>query len=406
MLKGPKHISMSQSCNTKFIAIAVGQGDAFFIERTDKLALVDGGRSRAGFAAQFQMSTGMRHVDIMVCTHNDADHALGLLGFLESGLIAKEVWLPASWTDRLDDLLNRPSEFLSELLRNVEEAETQEMQLPNLGDSYSANVHARERDRNAKLNEVDFENLSATFEKASESIGLWELLSDLPLPFLSLHTELYRLWGPRWRNYGKFKLFMEALSAATRIRQISSAAFHSGALIRWFDYIGKGQQSIRGGIRDFLTPVNSEEIARIQRPKRSALKYLALTTANNESLVFMCPRGNGIPPILFTADSDLSFNQPISWSHEILITAPHHGSESNAYAYKRFGKDTKNAIEDVIWIRSDGRFKSRPGNSFLQSPGRRYCTLCRGGTQPKQNLKFISRSNIWQPVLTRTCHCV
>lgn len=402
---GRKHICMSQSGKARFIAIAVGKGDAFFIKRTDKLALVDGGLSRVGFAAQFQMVTGLRHVDIIVCTHNDADHALGLLGFLESGLIAKEVWLPASWIDRLDDLLNRPSEFFSELFRNVEEAETQEMQLPNLGESYTTDVHAQDRDRNAQLNEIDLENLSVVFEKASEVGSLWEFLSNFSLPLLPLYPEWYRLWGPRLRNYGKIRLLIEALSAATNIIQISIAALHSGALIRWFDYIGQGQQSGGGGASNFLIPVNSKEIARIRRPKRSALKYLALTTVNKESLVFMCPRGNGSPPILFTADSDLSFNQPISWGNGMLITAPHHGSEDNTNAYKRFRKDTNNAIEDVVWVRSDGRFKGRPGNSYLQSPGRRYCTLCRGG-QLKQNLRFISKPNIWQPVSTKTCHCV
>jgi hypothetical protein len=167
MLTGYKTYAMSQSGKARFIAIRVGQGDAFFIERTDKLALVDGGRSRVGFATQFKKVTGLEYVDILVCTHNDADHALGLLGFLECGFTAREVWLPASWTDRLDDLLLHPSEFLGELIGNIEESETKEMQLTNLGDSYSTNAPHRERDQE-ELNEVDAENLSLTFEAASE----------------------------------------------------------------------------------------------------------------------------------------------------------------------------------------------------------------------------------------------
>jgi hypothetical protein len=392
---------MSQSGKARFIAIRVGQGDAFFIERTDKLALVDGGRSRVGFATQFKKVTGLEYVDILVCTHNDADHALGLLGFLECGFTAREVWLPASWTDRLDDLLLHPSEFLGELIGNIEESETKEMQLTNLGDSYSTNAPHRERDQE-ELNEVDAENLSLTFEAASERADVWDLL----LSHLSTYLDWYRLFGPLWTDYRKNRLLIEALSAATLIREISLTAFHSGAVIRWFDYIGNYQRSSSGGARDFLVPINSEEIVRIRRPKRSVLEYLALTTANKESLVFMCPSKKGIPSILFTADSDLKFNQPIGWSHGMLMTAPHHGSESNAEAYDRFRKDTSNTIEDVVWVRSDGRFKSRPGSSYLQSSGRHYCTLCRESNQPKQNLRFIPRSNIWQSVCTRKCRCV
>lgn len=392
---------MSQSGEARFIAIRVGQGDAFFIERAEKTALVDGGRSRVGFATQFNKVTGLEHVDILVCTHNDADHALGLLGFLECGFAAKEVWLPASWTDRLDDLLLRPSEFLGELIGNIEESRSKEMQLANLGDSYSTKARTQEREQE-QLNEIDAETLSLTFEATSERADVW----DLSLPHWLPYPNWYELLGPGWRNDRKIRLLIEALSAATLIRKISLTAFHSGAVIRWFDYIGKYQRSSSGDAQDFLVPINSEEIVRIRRPKRSVLKYLALTTANKESLVFMCPSKNGIPPILFTADSDLKFNQPIGWSHGMLMTAPHHGSESNAKAYDRFRKDTSNAIKDVVWVRSDGRFKSRPGSSYLQSPGRRYCTLCRGSKQPKQNLRFIPRSNIWQSVSTRTCHCV
>ena len=40
--------------SARFIAIGVGQGDAFFLERGGCTILVDGGRSMEGFPAQFQ----------------------------------------------------------------------------------------------------------------------------------------------------------------------------------------------------------------------------------------------------------------------------------------------------------------------------------------------------------------
>ncbi|HHW41582.1 MAG TPA: MBL fold metallo-hydrolase [Syntrophomonadaceae bacterium] len=101
-----------------FIAIGVGQGDAFFLDNASTTILIDGGRSTQGFPAQFQKVTERESVDILVCTHNDADHANGILGFLQSGLTCNEVWLPGSWTDRLEDILLHPSKFIEELIFN------------------------------------------------------------------------------------------------------------------------------------------------------------------------------------------------------------------------------------------------------------------------------------------------
>ena len=66
----------------RFVAIPVGQGDAFYLDRGEWSVLVDGGRSKNTFGATFQTTTGATAVDVVVCTHNDADHANGILGFL------------------------------------------------------------------------------------------------------------------------------------------------------------------------------------------------------------------------------------------------------------------------------------------------------------------------------------
>ena len=78
----------------------------------------------------------------------------------------------------------------------------------------------------------------------------------------------------------------------------------------------------------------------------------------------------------------------------MLVTAPHHGSESNANAYRRFKKFKKEVGEDfdVNWIRSDGNYKDRPGPSYLDQE-HRYCTICRGLIQPKQKqaVRFVTQ---------------
>ena len=67
--------------------------------------LLDGGKSVKGIAAVFKEHTKTNGVDILVCTHNDADHANGVLGFLQAGLLAKELWLPGRWLDSLPQVL-------------------------------------------------------------------------------------------------------------------------------------------------------------------------------------------------------------------------------------------------------------------------------------------------------------
>jgi hypothetical protein len=203
-------------------------------------------------------------------------------------------------------------------------------------------------------------------------------------------------------------LIIEAISASDLIRQIFLAACRSGSSIRWFNYIGyNGRINASGGMPDLLVPVNAIEVVQIRRPRRSALEYIALTRSNKQSLVFVSPKDKLNSGVLFTADSDLSFKQVVPWHDGMIITSPHHGSESNKYAYTRFLQETASDI-DVVWVRSDGKFLQRPGKSYLGVYGRKYCTLCRGCKLPKQNVKMVfSRLNsIWKPVRTRKCRCV
>ena len=90
---------------SRLTAIPVGQGDAFYLESDGWSALVDGGRSRSGFASAFQTATKANGANVVVCTHNDADHANGILGFLEAGFSCGEVWLPGRWLGALPSVL-------------------------------------------------------------------------------------------------------------------------------------------------------------------------------------------------------------------------------------------------------------------------------------------------------------
>ncbi len=396
---------MAKPHKSSFVAIGVGQGDAFFLDKAGITALIDGGRSMQGFPTQFQRVTKQDSVDILVCTHNDADHALGVLGFLRSGLTCKEVWLPGSWTDRLEDLLVDAERFAEELISNVAEMEVEPEKRPLLqavGDQYSEEMIKRERD-NDNERTASTDALSEAFEMAAETEAYRDISWLYPPPPWPPED-----WPGPWhklraRDHGRFWLFVEAISAASRIREISLAAYHIGALIRWFEY---DSASSNGGVPGFLVPLNAREILRMRRRRWTALYWLALTTANKQSLVFLSPADEKQPAVLLTADSDLSFSHPIPWSDGMVMTAPHHGSEANAHAYRRIVHETGNSL-DVVWVRSDGRFfKTRPGSSYLQACGSRFCTICRGSNNSKQDVRLAVASQTWKPVSTRKCCCV
>lgn len=97
---------------------------------------------------------------------------------------------------------------------------------------------------------------------------------------------------------------------------------------------------------------------------RDALMYLSLSKANRECLVFYSPTPDNSCDVLFSADSDFSFYQKLpNIGNGSIITTPHHGSEHNKNAYITL-KNQSLITRKSIFVRSDGRFKSRPGKSY------------------------------------------
>ena len=363
--------------------------------------LVDGGKAEIGFPSCFDRAARVGSVSHLICTHNDADHANGLLGFLRSGLVANEVWLPGAWTDRLDDLLLRPTEFAAELVSNIEQLQEDlpsESPLEELAerylDRYQPDTPAGE--------DATIESLGRSLERGGNLDTFGEAFwSQAPLwPPRTWPYFRYKWWQALRMEPARLTLFIEAISAADRIRNISLEAFHHGSRIRWFQY---GDKAMSGGAPGILEPINSKELTAIRR-RHSALFYLSLTVSNRQSLVFLSPATSGSPPVLFTADSNLSFSQKIPWAESMIVTAPHHGSEANAAAYARFKSETKGKIT-VNWVRSDGNFGTRPGKSYLSVPGIRFCTICRGTGLPKQDVRLAADSSAWVPQGTRPCAC-
>lgn len=385
-----------------FQAIGVGQGDAF-VSRLGKIILFDGGRSEAGFPDQFVRATGLRDVDVLIVSHNDADHANGALGFLNAGLGAKEVWLPGQWLDRLQDLVGRPEAFLEELrtqLNQTSSAGPLEA-VPSLEEAPSLS-----RERPPSRDSQEFAANPAEF--------LEDLAADDTQPLTDIWNARF---GGTWHlsvEHGSFEMRLaglpaaqstvvcEALLAAERIRRIALAAHHSGAVVRWFRFEARASQVVAS---KNIRTMNSREVLRVARSTSGALHYLSLSVANRNSLVFLANQGEGESAVLFSADSDLTDTcAPLPHVGALIVTAPHHGSESNAGAYRWISR-SQAVTAGITWVRSDGRFRSRPGASYLAAPGKKFCTLCRKSQHGKQDVRLEHGHDGWTPLATRGCSC-
>ncbi|MBO1582764.1 MBL fold metallo-hydrolase [Bacillus sp. XF8] len=380
---------MNRKQKSRFIAIDVGQGDSFYLEKNNTSILVDGGRSEIHFPKHFRKVVNSEHVDILVCTHNDADHAQGILGFLRSSLTCKEVWLPGSWTTRLTDLLLHPESFVYKLYENIASLETTDT---------VSDIPQIQNDDTTQGTEADY-TLNNSFKCIYDAIEQATLKYD-PMLWTDFFDGLIHFMRPLSKN--KMKMFLDAITSAKRIRNIAIAAYYKGVKIRWFEF---NENYCNGGNPGILEPINSREILSIPPYRPSVLEYIKLTKANKESLVFISPCTNNIPAVLFSADSDFSFNQTIHWSDRMLITAPHHGSESNKNVYKKYHTEAGEFV-DIKWVRSDGKYKKRPGNSYLSLDNNCYCTLCRNGKNIKVPIMFLEQLGKWEPKNSTTCNCI
>ena len=397
----------------RFVAIPVAQGDAFYLEQADFSVLVDGGRSRYGFPGMFRAVTRTEGVNVAICTHNDADHANGVIGFLETGLKCDEVWLPGSWLAALPHVLKPFVEVFVELTDDVAQREAPSNKKDRLSDISSLDAHAE--GPRVHLNEshvsddgpsVGEDGWPESYVQMLEQAEPWEVAPKI------------RLWPPDdcplfpYRHYRQLgpvgvQRLWSGINAASRIRAIAIAAFHRGIPVRWFEFDAAAPS---GGV-PALQPVNAREIARVRPRVGLLLDFLALTISNKESLVFWSLPTDQHPGVLFTADSDLARMRlpPQLQLQNAISTAPHHGSEANAAAYAAVAMIAQQSYSSITWVRSDGRYRSRPGQTYRGLSSPHLCTICRLGAgiaSTKQAVRLFSRGALWtRHRTTTTCSC-
>ncbi len=397
----------------RFIAIPVGQGDAFYVEREGFSMLIDGGRSRTAFPSMFQEVTKRDGVNVVVCTHNDADHANGILGLLEAGLKCGEVWLPGRWLSALPDLLRPFVEVFVELADNVAETGSWS-NMENLQSSVAPIEAYAERMYPPVAEAPGTEDGLSVAENGwpesylqmLERAEPWGLLPHWPESWDPVGWRC--LWWHgyyRWLGPAGIRLLWSAIEAAGQIRAIATAAFHRGIPVRWFEF---DTATPSGGV-PALQAINAHPVARVRPRVGSLLAWLALTVSNKESLVFWSPPIERHPGVLFTADSDLKDIRLPTHLNRAIATAPHHGSKANANAYKAVETTAQDGFPSITWVRSDGRDRSRPGGTYLGLAARRLCTRCRhagGGWTTEQAVYLYSCKGAWTRHRTsQVCSC-
>ncbi|QZA96052.1 MBL fold metallo-hydrolase [Pseudomonas mandelii] len=400
-------------------------GDAFLLRRAGRVILVDGGMSSARLIRELG-EYGIIHLDIVVCTHADYDHAGGLVDLLDSSKIkVKEFWLPGAWTETLPDLLAKPAEVVDGLIQELDDMGEADRSSADLG-GFERRVHAhvsRERKHyRQRESSDDRASNSEFFELPGNEKWLERCVAEQPLHKNDQSLAFQAFQGGR--NQIRIReakgmisrpvatLWFDLINTAQRIRRIACQALDHGVPVRWFDY-GEFERAKQasGGDAEILIPLNAVELSEPPKALIGMSYFLRLTPVNEECLVFLSPghrEGKGGEmgaSILFTGDSPLGdgpqyqyswLKWPEGISRKVIATAPHHGSESNYPAYDHLF----NKVEVMHWIRSGGTTK-HPGETYRSlNPFTRTCTYCPHASKPRRAVEIL----IEHPQFQRRSH--
>ena len=372
--------------NLKFTALEVGSGDAFLLEDNGKNILFDSGGNKQTIVKLLNKK-GIKRIDLAICSHNDKDHSNGFLGLLNSKIEIGEIWLPSTWAS----VIHSVAGFMR---RDCENCENIYCQNDNpLG--CLCNIVFKERN-----NESYYDKLLSSREDISND----QLIADLHFinnvasvngcliccrnsenKDCKLYKNCYiskfcidacgeyicHTHPPQKYRIGN--LASESMIQLDVIISIAKEALKHGVNIRWFEPTKTCTKKNR--VTDNIIVLNADESARTIRVTKidrlDILMFALKLTTENEYSLKMEYLYNDIPVVRFSGDSDCTCqcSNPCSYSYNIIVTAPHHGSDANANVYKTIKGD------NIIWVRSDGITKARPCSDFKMQNAK-YCLAC------------------------------
>lgn len=346
-----------------FSALEVGQGDAFLLEKDGWKCLFDSGGSKSGLESLLK-NKRISHLNLAVCSHNDFDHTNGFLGILDtnSKITVDEIWLPGLFGSIIQYVMDNG------IPREILEPE---------------DYH------------IDDINLESLYDRELRPISCDEFEDNMPM-YKGFMDYAHRYMRHKFRPYFRFSLKeLSLLIKLKNIEKIAKLAYQRGCIIRWFEPVnGCAANYIDYG----FTALNSKETHQIKKLKgvKEFIYALTLTDENKYSLVFEYAE-EGTPIVRFSADSDCTCQSVTPYPSNIILTAPHHGSEANQNVYYSIQGD------DMIWVRSDCKSRKRPCAAF-KSQANRYCLACRNRNF-KTELRFEYDGNRWQHITGNSCTC-
>lgn len=423
------------------IALPLKSGEAFLLRTPDEngrewVILVDGGKAYGKDSRELakilaDVKPTIDRIDVVICTHSDADHSQGLWFLADDwyamGRKIGEFWLPGRWANAVPSILTDPSGFVAKLHSGAIEAASQIVR--DTAEGFSLSRENRYFKASAMLADGELETavsriddveyllkIEAAFGEHSLGLGLTDIEAEqLRADFEETDTEIdlletalsdksvYRSWFDlpgeiSFSHYLKMApesqvAFAEVAETAKAIHKIATSALVNKIRVRWFDFGEYKKDEVPfGGLPGLLEPCCAVEVAP-SRTKAARLTNLTLfhslrlTRQNVESLVFYRPESDREPAVLFLGDSRLAhgierpekdfprpFDKP---ARKTLITAPHHGSRNNDHAFSVLTDWLGN--DEQLFVRNGGQ-TGQTLDQYLARKTRRcaQCVQCHG----------------------------
>ncbi len=346
--------------STRFTALEIGSGDAFLLQDyvNDWNCLFDAGGNKKRIVYLLKRK-GIKKLNLAICSHNDVDHANGFIGLLQSNLKIDEIWLPGSWASVLKYI--KDNRIGPDEVESLGEVECEYYEKATDGSIFMINEDVPFAKINNEKRPLFDSESKETIESFDDSLSYFSELIESRLHDYAMDYFLYPYIYWHHRKQGTLVLAIE------RIMIIAGLAYQKGCKIRWFNPVDNcASKKVDYGFKT----LNSFEMLRVQKPVNALCFALCclLTKVNKYSLVFEY-YNEDVPIIRFSADSDNTCQSKSPYPKNIIVTAPHHGSDANTIVYKQLDGDK------IIWVRSDRKSSKRPCCDF-KCLNVKYCLAC------------------------------